>query len=203
LSARACLAVTAIVVAVGLAACGGDDGDEPAAQDIPQDAVAVVGDAQIPKPALQRQIAALRRAQAGAAEQRKRPETAPPKEQIERQALSSLVLAAALEQEAAERGIEVSAAEVRERWRTAVADQFQTKRALRRFLRGQTQRDVLEQLRLQVLTERIQAQISEQAGDGKQGAAAVKEFERSFQERWQQRTACRDGGASNLCSESE
>jgi hypothetical protein len=109
----------------------------------------------------------------------------------------------ALEQEAADRDIEVSDAEVRQRWESASQGQFKTKKALRRFLGGQTEQDLLDQLRLQVLTERIHEQVGEQAGGGKKGAKAVREFQKDFQKRWQNRTACREGYAAAGCADDD
>jgi hypothetical protein len=52
-----------------------------------------------------------------------------------------------------------------------------------------------------VLTERIHAQIGEEAGGGKQGAKAVTQFQKDFQQRWQDRTACADGYTAAGCNE--
>jgi hypothetical protein len=189
------------VLAIGLGACGGEGGDSPQSSDIPGNAVAVVGDTAISRAELEDQIAALRRgrSQSGGTDggQEAREDT---RKRLQQQALSALVLAEAIEQEAADRGIEVPAAEVRRRWRAIAADQFPTKRALLRFLGGQTEQDAIAQLRLQVLTERVDAQISEKAGDGKDGAKAVKEFRQEFLERWRERTACRDDRSGGLCA---
>ena len=108
-------------------------------------------------------------------------------------ALSTLLLAAALEQEAKARGVEVSDAEVRKTWRGVAARQFKNKQQLRRFLGGQTVRDVLDQLRLQALNERVLADVSKQAGGGKEGKKAAKEFQEEFQRRWREKTACGKG----------
>jgi hypothetical protein len=220
-----------LAIAAGLAlagaGCGGDDGDNASSEDVPSGAVATVGGVEISEQELDEQVDALARAQRGggsggggsssggddgsdssdgdgdgngdAADR----QAAAEREQLEAQALSTLLMRQALEQEAADRDIEVTDAEVRERWETAAEGQFKTKRALRRFLGGQTEDDLLAQLRLQVLTERIHEQVAEQAGGGKQGAKAVEQFQKDFQKRWQNRTACREGYAAAGCADDD
>jgi ATP-dependent DNA ligase len=199
---RAIATTAALVLATGgLAACGGDDGDSPRAEDVPETAVAVVGETEVTKDQLADRVAALRRAQPKTAKSGGAAQAKQVRAQLEQQALSGLLLAAALEQEAADRGVEVSNAEVRQRWSAAAKDQFKSRKALRRFLGGQSRQDVIDQLRLQTLSERIHEQISEQAGGGKKGAKAVAEFQKDFQKRWQDRTACRDGQSAAGCPE--
>jgi hypothetical protein len=190
------------LAAYGLAACGGDDdGDSPQSSDVPDNAVAVVGDTEVTKEQLADRVATLRRAQPKAAKSGGEAQAKQVQQQLEQQALSTLLLAAALEQEAADRGVEVSNAEVRQRWNAAVKEQFKSKKALQRFLGGQSRQDIIDQLRLQTLSERIHTQISEQAGGGKKGAKAVAEFQKDFQKRWQDRTACGEGQAAAGCPE--
>lgn len=194
--------VAAAVIVVGLVACGGDDDDPKKPESVPADAAAVVGDAEIPKAQLEERVAALRRSQPGRREAKQSPQqTRQTDEQLETQALSMLLYSTALEQEAADRGVEVTDAEVRKRWSSAVEGQFRTKKALRRFLGGQTQGDVLDQLRLQFLAEKIHEQVAEEAGGGKQGAKAVQEFQESFRKEWQERAACGEGYEAAGCSE--
>ena len=193
---------TVLALTATLASCGGgddSDGDKPSASDVPESAVAVVGDAEISNSQLRRRVAALRRAQPQAAKGQQAAK--PAQDQLEQQALSILLQGAAIEQEAADRGIEVSNAEVRKRWDAVAKSQFRNKKALRRFLGGQTKQDIVRQLRLQTLTERIHEQVSEEAGGGKKGAKAVQEFQKSFQERWRDRTACRDGQSAAGCQD--
>lgn len=188
---RRCLAAV-VAVTLMLVACGGDD--KPQADDVPERAAAVVGDTEITDAALRDRVVALRRAQPRAA---RRMEGS--RAQIEQQALSMLLSAAALEQEAEARGIRLADDEVRRRWDAAAGEQFETKAALRRFLGGQSRSDVLEQLRLQLLAERIHSQVSADAGGGKQGRKAVAEFQRDFERRWRGRTACADGRSAVGC----
>jgi len=195
---RALALVATLLVVTVIGGCGGvDDGDKPRAEDIPSGAVAVVGETEVPKAALNRQIAMLARQQRQA--NGKAP-TATERKQIASQALAQLLQREAIEQEAAERGIKVSKAEVRRTWNSTAKRQFKTKKALRQFLGGQTVADILVQLRLQVLSERIADRVSKEAGGGKEGAKAVKEFQKDFQKRWQDKTACSGDYAAPGCS---
>jgi hypothetical protein len=209
MSRRLVALLAAALLAVGAAACGGDDDDGgEGSGDVPSGAVATVGDVEISEEDLDTQVAALARAQRGGSrgasssgDAASGGELAPgARKQLEAQALSTLLMREALEQEAADRDVEVTDAEVRERWEAAAAGQFETRKELRRFLGGQTEQDLLDQLRLQVLTERIHAQVSKDAGGGKRGAKAVRRFQKDFQERWQDRTACGDGYVATGCS---
>ena len=220
MSRRLAALLAAALLAVGAVACGGgdDDGGGGSSGDVPSGAVATVGDVEISEEELDTQVAALARAQRGGSGGGTSPasgggdsadsngdggdEPSPEvRKQLESQALSTLLMRQALEQEAEDRDIEVTDDEVRDRWEAASQGQFKTKKALRRFLGGQTEKDLLAQLRLQVLTERIHEQVSEQAGGGKKGAKAVKEFQQDFQKRWQDRTACRDGYTAAGCAD--
>jgi hypothetical protein len=188
----------ATLLAAGVTACGG--GDDPEAPDLPDRAVAVVGDEEITGAELRDQVAALRRAQS---EANGGTPGSPAASQLERQALTTLLAAAALEQEAATRGVAVSPREARSRWNDVSRAQFPSKRALRRFLNGQSERDLVEQLRLQLLAERVHAQVAEEAGGGKRGAEAIARFQERLAKRWSERTRCRDGARASQCPQSD
>jgi len=219
----ALLAALALIFAFAVG-CGGGD-DSPSSDDVPSGAVAKVGDEEIAETDLERQIDALARAQRGsgspasggtAAGADSEPgdagsgddgtsasgdePAATERDRLRDQALAVLLAREAIEQEAADRGIEVSDAEVRERWEAAAGAQFKTKKALRRFLGGQTEQDVLDQLRLQALSERIAEQVAEEAGGGRKGQRAVRRFQREFRARWANRTACADGYDAPGCA---
>lgn len=198
---------TALLLTV-VAGCGGDD--SPSSGDVPSGAVATVGDVEISTDRLDEQVDALARAQRPVGDGAKADASdgsdddavaKAEREQLEAQALSMLLMREALEQEAADRGIEVSDEEVSERWEAASQGQFKTEKALKRFLGGQTVEDLLAQLRLQVITERIHEQVSEQAGGGKDGKKAVANFQKEFQQRWQDRTACAEGYNAAGCAD--
>jgi hypothetical protein len=200
----AAIAAAVALAALSAAGCGGGDDDaRPEPSDVPDNSVAVVGETEITRDELDKRVAALRRVQSRPVTTKgNKPAPAPANaNQLEQQALATLVLAAALEQEAADRDIELTSAEVRQRWEAA-AQQFPNAKARRTFLGGQTERDVLDQLRLQLLTERIHAQVAEEAGGGKQGERAVKQFDAEFRKRWRERTACKQDGAASLCGSS-
>lgn len=185
------------------AGCGGDDGNGGngaggdgggnGSADVPDGAVATVDGEEISEERLDEQVAALRRAQSrGGASKLSR-------EQLEQQALTTLLQTKWLEREAEERGVKVSMDEVRRRWRSAADEQFPDKRALRRFLGGQTEADVLRQLRLQTLTERIHDDIRANA-DGNPNRA-VKQFQEEFQQSARESTACREGYDAPGCGD--
>lgn len=188
--ATACVALALALVA----GCGSDDdgdttGEAKRPDAVPAGSVAVVGDSPITKRQLERRVATLRRT-AG------KHSTPAQRKQLESQALSGLLHQEAIEQEAADRDLTVSRREVRRRWSSAKQAQFASEKALKRFLGGQTERDVLRQLRLQLLTEKVHDQIREQDGD-----EAVERFQRDLQERWSDRTACRPRYAAAGCGD--
>jgi hypothetical protein len=187
----------AIVAAIALLGCG-DDGES----ELSTNAVARVGDETIDKDDLERQVKTLRRADDAPDGPAERQAAAAQREQLERQALAVLVQTASIEQEAEERGIRVSDAEVRERWRNAIAGQFRDDESLRRFLGGQTAHDMIRQLRLQVLSEAIEDDVREQAEPG-EGAAAVRRFREEFGQSWSDRTTCRETYSAPGCPTSE
>lgn len=170
---RLTVAALAALALVG-AGCGHDDGGS-GSREASGDAIAVVDGQEVSEEELERQVDAAERAHSRGGGQE------PDRKQLEDQALATLVQTRLLEREAEDRGIEVEMAEVRRRWRSAAAQQFGSEKELRRFLGGQTEEDVLRQLRLQELTERIQEDIRKQAdGNPKQ---AVRRFQRRLQER--------------------
>ena len=177
----------AAVMAAALVSCGDDDGGGASSEsDVPAGAVAVVGEQEITRSELDRRVAAARRAQRGRARQ-----TRALREQQREQAMTLLLQEAALEQEAQEREVSVSDAEVRRRFAEAKR-QFKSKRAFRRFLGGSSEADILFQLRLQLLLERV-GEAARKDGDN------PKSFAQEFRERWADRTACRDRYATTGC----
>jgi hypothetical protein len=175
--------IAALAAASAFVACGdSDDSERRDTADIPPQAVAIVGDQPISERAVEQRVAAAgRRASAKVA-----------REQQRQQALSLLIQEAALEQEAEQRGVEVSEAEVRRRLAQA-RKQFTDRQAFERFLGGASREHLLFQLRLQLLSERVAAATAEDGGD-------PKRFMQEFQERWSERTACRDETAAPGCA---
>jgi hypothetical protein len=193
-----CLLACCVVATAGCG--GGSDEPPPRPRDVPAGAVAAVGEAEVSKRDLAAEVAMLRRAQRGGRANRAGGGVRVGREQLESQALTTLLMREALEQEAANRNIGVTRAEVRRRWRAVSRRQFKTRRALRRFLGGRTESDLLDELRVQQLSERIHAQVAEQADGGKQGARAVRDFQADFMRRWQERIACADGHTAAGCA---
>lgn len=192
-----------------VAGCGEDDADGGAKRpdDVPAGSVAVVGDSEISERELDRRVEALSRSTGSrssttkgsttndGASKARRPSPAQ-RRQLEGQALSGLLHEKAIEQEAADLGVSVDPREVRRRWDSARQAQFANDKAMRRFLGGQTEQDILRQLRLQLLTEKVHDKIREEDGD-----AAVARFQRDLQKRWTDRTACRPRYAALGCGD--
>jgi SurA N-terminal domain len=195
------LATALVALTLGCAACGGNDDDAgPQPSDVPDGAVAIVGDAEITQRAIDAEAEMLRRTQRVTNGE----DGGGSGLQLERQAIASLTRSEAIEQEAAARGIEVTGLEVRQRWSVAVSDQFANKRAVRRFLNGQTNDYALAQLRIQMLYDRVLEQVADEAGGGKEGDEAADRFQEEFTDRWRERTACRAGsGSAGLCADGD
>jgi hypothetical protein len=179
------MAATTMLLAIG--SCGG--GDEPAtpdAADIPAGAVALVGDEPVTKRQLRERLAALRRGQRDETEQSVR--------QLRQQALALLLQETALEQEAADLDVVVPEAQVRKRVGQA-RRQFKSERQFRRFLGGQTEADLVAQLRMQSLAERV-AEESDGEGSGSRSLEVLRR-------QWREQTVCRAGYLVSGCSNSK
>lgn len=175
------LLAAAAATAFTIGACGSDDPETPQVDDIPAGAVALVGDEPVTKAELRRRIGALRRGQrkAGAATP-----------SLRQQALTLLLQEAALEQEAAALEVTVPEAQIRKRVDQA-RRQFKNERQFRRFLGGQTEADLIAQLRMQALTE----QVAEKDGAGDSNASALEALRRE----WRERTVCRESYRVSAC----
>jgi hypothetical protein len=206
---RIAVAACAALAIALVAGCGGDDsdGESKRPDDVPAGSVAVVGDSEISERELDRRVEALSRSTRSRSSttkgsttkggSSKAPHTSPAqRRQLESQALSGLLHEKAIEQEAADRGVSIDPREVRRRWNSARQGQFANEKAVKRFLGGQTEQDVLRQLRLQLLTEKVHDEIRAEDGD-----AAVTRFQRDLQKRWTDRTACRPRYAALGCGD--
>lgn len=153
---RSLLLVSLALATAGLAACGGGDdggnGGDGDSSDLPKNAVAVVGDREITRDQLDEQVEAVQRSMRGASKAELKANV----DQAKQQALSQLIQLAAYEQEASERGVTVSDEQARERLETA-RESFPSAKAFKRFLGKQTEEDLLAQLRLQLISEAIEA----------------------------------------------
>lgn len=181
-------AVGLLVLALATGCDGSDAGD----QSRDDATVAVVGDEAIRESQLDAQVDSLLRAQS--------PEASKPgRDQLERQALAVLLQREWLEREARRRSIEPDDDAVRERWQETVRDQFQTDEDLQRFLGRQTETDALAQLRLQMLSEAIEADVR-QAASGNSDRALAR-YRRRFVRESQSVTSCRKGIQAPGCGD--
>jgi len=117
-------------------------------------------------------------------------------------ALGFLVTSRWLLNEAAARGVSVSAAEVKQRLAQLKQQSFPKAGALQKFLghSHETESDLLARVKVELLESRIAAQVT--AGQsGAQRKATLASFQRAFQARWKARTTCADGYVMEDCSE--
>jgi hypothetical protein len=155
----------------------------------PGDVVARVGSRSITRKLYEHWLAVARKSS---------PHGSPPK--LRRQALTFLISGDWIEGEANERGITASQGEVRKRVRRMKREQFHSERAFRRFLRksGLTVSDFLFRVRLDVLADRIHAQVVM----GKSGPArkrALDEFSAASRAKWKDRTYCLPAFTTEQC----
>jgi foldase protein PrsA len=102
--------------------------------------------------------------------------------------------------EAADLGVKVSDAEVRRSYDQQKEQSFPQDADFRRFLResGQTEEDLLLQVRVDLLTNGITEKVVEGERQSEQ-QRVLQEFGERFQRRWRERTTCRDQYATSLC----
>jgi Raf kinase inhibitor-like YbhB/YbcL family protein len=117
-------------------------------------------------------------------------------------ALAFLVTSRWLLDEAAARGVSVSAAEAKQRLSELERQNFSKAGSLQKFLAHahETESDLLARVKVELLESRIAAQVA--AGQsGAQRKATLASFQRSFQTRWKARTTCVAGYVMEDCSE--
>jgi phosphatidylethanolamine-binding protein (PEBP) family uncharacterized protein len=117
-------------------------------------------------------------------------------------ALGFLVTSRWLLDEAAARGISVSASEVKQRLAQLKQQSFPTAGSLQKFLAHahETESDLLTRVKIELLESRIAAQVA--AGQsGAQRKATLASFQRTFQARWKARTTCAASYVMEDCSE--
>ena len=151
--------IVALTLALALAACGGDD--EPRSpEDVPPDAIALVGEEPIPKAELDELMGEAE--QGYKAQKRPFPKAGTPEyENLRSQAIAYLVQRSQYEQEADEMGIEVTDEEVDKKVNDVVKEVANGSK--KKFLdqlkqQGLTEEQVRENLRMQLLqTEIVEA----------------------------------------------
>lgn len=122
---------------------------------------------------------------------------------VRNQALAFLITSRWVLDEAARRGVSVSAAEAHGRLAQSEAKQFPKPGDLQRFLAssgGETTADLLERSRLELLEAKIAQHVT--AGkSGAQATAALDRFRGAFESRWRAKTTCRPGYVMEDCRE--
>jgi parvulin-like peptidyl-prolyl isomerase len=155
--------LVAAALAIALAGCGGDD-ERKSPEDVPPDAIALVGDQPIPKAELDELMEEAERGYK--AQKRPFPKAGTPDyENLRSQAIAYLVQRSQYEQEAEEMGIEVTDEEVDKKLREVINDVAEGSRD--KFLtqlkqQGLTEEQVKENLRMQLLQREIVDQVTKE-----------------------------------------
>jgi SurA-like protein len=197
-----------LIFVVALAGCGGGGDESPGDDDrkaepprtVPPDAVALVGEQPISRADFDRWLA-IAAAEHDPGSDRGTPAPGDAGYTALRdQAMTFLISAAWIEQEAAERGIRVEEAEVRRRFEEQKEDSFPGEEGYREFLEssGQTEEDLLFRVRLDLLSTRI----AEATGGGESGSGqeALDKFVAGFMHKYRERTLCAEGFEVVECS---
>jgi foldase protein PrsA len=114
------------------------------------------------------------------------------------QVLQLLISREWIKGEAEEQGVKVSDAEVRQTYDQQKEQSFPQDEDFRKFLSdsGQTEQDLLLQVRLGLLSNAITEKVVEGEGDQQQ---ALDRFAADFRRRWRERTDCRRPYLSSVC----
>lgn len=173
----------ACALALAVAGCGGDEERSP--EDVPPDAVALVGDQKILKTELQ---ALMEQAKRGyEAQKRDFPKPGSAEyDSLRAQAVRHLVQRAEFEQEAKEMGIEVTDEEVDKRVQeikkqVAAGNEKKFAQALKR--QGLTEEQVRDNVRLQILQEEIYNEVTD---DVKVTDAEIEKYYEEHEEQFRQ-----------------
>lgn len=163
----------ALLLALVLAGCGGDD--SPSAEDVPSDAVAVVDGTEIPRSEFEALIEQAKRSYKN--QDREFPKAGTEEYQtLQNQAVAALVQKVELQQAAEEMNIEITDKEVEDRFDQIVKQYYGgDEKKLEKQLQEQklTRDEVLEDLRGQLLSEKLYNRITK---DVKVSDDAVKSF---------------------------
>ncbi len=159
-SRRTILAVAALLLALAPAACGGDDGQS--AKDVPEDAIAIVGDKEISRADYERLVDQAEKT--FKAREQDFPETGTPEfEQLRQAIVRSLIEQKQVEVGADELGIEVTDEEVDKRLEE-LKEQFfegdEEKYRTELEKQGLSEEQVLADVRSRVLSEKIFEEIT-------------------------------------------
>ena len=181
---RSRIVVLLSALALAASGCGGED-EERSPQDVPADAVALVGEEKVAKAELD---ALMKQAKQGyQAQKRKFPKPGTPEyESLRNQAIKHLVERKQFEQEAEEMGIEVTDEEVDKRLRNVINQVANSsRREFEKQLRqqGLTEAQVRDNIRLQILQEEIYNEVT---GDVKVSDADVERYYEKNREQYTQ-----------------
>lgn len=212
LIAGAMAAVVIVVVAIVVISSSGSDDSSaspssslPSADELPVKTVAVVsgvrGSAQtITTADLERAISQA----AAQKELKSAPIPGDPKyKEIEEAGLGEILDATWIQGQAAEMGISTTGGEVAEELANVTDEDFKTEKEYQDFLKTSlfTEADVLDRVELQLLSTKIQEQISDGAEGGKDAREeAFAEFVTAYQTRWRARTVCAEPYVIERCS---
>ncbi len=118
------------------------------------------------------------------------------------EALAFLITSQWVLSEAAARKLSVSAAEVKQRLAKVKQQSFPKASSFARFLSssGETEADLLARVKVELLQQRIAAQVSAGKSAAQRGATLAA-FERAFQQRWKAQTTCKPGYVMEDCAE--
>lgn len=121
-------------------------------------------------------------------------------EQVRDAAINTILDKAWLAGEAAEQGVTASDTEIDDQLATIKKDQFSEKGSYEKYLKdsGISEDEVLEQVKLQVLSNKIQEKISGDAKPADQ-QKLMTDFTTEFQKRWTARTTCADDFMVERC----
>jgi serine/threonine protein kinase len=116
------------------------------------------------------------------------------------QTIDFLIDSKVLEQETRRRGLTVSDLEVRKRFEKEKEESFPSEAEYRRFLRtsGQTESDILFRMRLDLLSDKLQRDVTRGVPSNRQ-QRVLDDFSERLQSRYRAITVCRTGFVTNRC----
>jgi len=193
------LAAGAVVVAVWLAVASTSSGQAPPQPTtVPADAVPLIDSRPVPKADFDHWIAIVAAQWHSEVPAPDSPEYAVMRDQV----MQQLISGEWLELEAAERGIRVTERAVRRAFLRHKREAFPRDAVFRRFLKrtGQTEADILDRVRSDLLTERIRRQVMAKARTRAGRDRLIERFARRFHRKWRSRTVCGEGYTVRQCS---
>jgi hypothetical protein len=133
------------------------------------------------------------------------PPGSPKYDEVSASALNQLLDVEWILGEGEERGIAVARGEIRREFEQTKSENFKTEAEYQKFLRdsGFNQAEIYQRVELQLISTRIQDEVSvAEGGDDPSGMAAQRAFDAflaEYREKWRQRTTCAPALASERC----